>query len=550
MRVGVRIFLVAAVLAGSLLASASASAITSAELNKVPLRDDLQRSEAPSSFCASGAKWSLPTILGESAASCGGAYNSGGRLGYGSPSGWAAAYWNTQEFKDNGSGIAVEATLTGPMPSGQAVGLWLMPNPTTVKSGYELYITGGGTGTAYLYKWTNGTPELLRSAAAITNNISYALVEKNGQVSAWGKTTGSWANPSPFLVADSTYNSGYAVLQVNGTGPSLDNFSAGALPPSMPTPASSSPASPNSSTTPSILGTAEPETTVRLYTNSSCSGEPAASGSAANFKTPGIGVSVAEESTTTFYASASNADGVSSPCSSSSVTYKSTGLIAEGGFEEGTLNHWNYSGSNDAAAPSVTNADARAGSYSADFKLTGTQERSELTFGGNGSTSSEGTFNFFEGDDRYYAFAFKIREMSYGKPGGHNLFMQFKSEGEGSPYFGLQLWDTGGNKGLYTGGEAQGGEHFLTTVSEKQWHDVVIHFVASAKGAGSYELYLDGTKIDSKTKVSMIVPGKEKAFIKNGIYRNPKTVSGTSEILIDNAKLGKTLASVGGLGGP
>jgi hypothetical protein len=408
-------------------------------------------------------------------------------------------------------------------------------------------------GTQYLFKWTNGSPAIVNSGPAlIVPEINYALVEKNGEVSAWAwegnsiVTTLTYTDPTPF-------KAGYAGLQVHGSAPSLDNFSAGPLPPPRPSVSSSSPTSPNPSPTPSIIGSAEAGTTVNVFTNSSCSGKASGSGSAATFASTGISVSVAEESTTTFYASVTNGEGVTSSCSSSSVTFKSTALIAEGGFEEGTLKGWNYSGPKEPQeniAPTVTTADARAGTHSADFKLTEGQERSELTFGGNGTASSEGAFNFFEGDDRYYAFSFKILSMVYGKPGGHNLFMQFKSEGEGSPNFGLQLWNSGGNKGLYTGGPAQGGEHFLTTVSENQWHDVVIHFVASAKGTGSYELYLDGTKIDSATNVSMIVTGKSHAFIKNGLYRNPKTVTGTSEILIDNAKLGKTLASVGGLGHP
>lgn len=646
----------AAVLAISLVATSTATAITGEELNKVPLRDDLQRSDPPPTFSASGmgaGKWSTPVWD----STRGGTYNSGGRLGYGSvASTWSGAYWNAQEFNDNGSGVAVEATLSAGIPAGHAIGLWLnMPNPGWTMSGYELYVYGTSSsfGTAYLFKWTNGSVETLASEFAITSSgTTYGLVEKGGQVSGWGKFSegGSWINPPPFLVADKTpYKSGYGGMEVYSTGPSFDNFHAGSLPPAVPTVSSSSPASPSESTTPRIIGTAEAETTVRLYTNSSCSGEALATGGAAEFASPGLKVSVAKESTTTFYAQATNIDGLVSACSTasvkyvqhippaaptlsssnpvppannnsprivgaaaaettvklysnstctgavaatgtaaafaspglavsvsdnstttyyatatdavgnvsacstSSVTYKedSTNLIAEAGFEEGTLNGWSLCCT--LATPTVTSADARSGTYSADVKLTGSEYRSELVFGGDGSAkSSEITFK--EGDDRYYAFSFKIISMIYGKPGGHNIIMQFKSDGEGSPEFALQLWNVGGEKGLWTGGPAQevkgGGERFLAPVSEGQWHDIVIRFVASEAGKGSYETFLDGIKVDSASGINMIVPGTKSAYIKNGLYRNNETVTGTSELLIDNARLGKTLASVGGLGHP
>jgi hypothetical protein len=60
---------------------------------------------------------------------------------------------------------------------------------------------------------------------------------------------------------------------------------------------------------------------VRLYTNSSCSGSPVATDTAANFASPGITVSVADNSTTTFHVTAANAEGNTSACSTGSITY-------------------------------------------------------------------------------------------------------------------------------------------------------------------------------------------------------------------------------------
>jgi hypothetical protein len=224
--------------------------------------------------------------------------------------------------------------------------------------------------------------------------------------------------------------------------------------------------------------------------------------------------------------------------------------LVDAGFEN-SLRNWNTAGLGEAT-PTIIGSDWRTGTHSADFKLTGSQDRSELILGGEGTTDSDSTWRFKEGEEYWYGFAFKILSMTYGKAGAHNLIMQFKSdeeEGSGdSPNFGLQLWDYEGDKGLWTNGAGAMGEktRFLSEVNEKQWHDIAIHFIASSTGQGSYELYLDGMKIDSKENVSMIVPGREFAYIKNGLYRNGGTNPGTSEILLDNAKLGTTLASVSG----
>ena len=84
----------------------------------------------------------------------------------------------------------------------------------------------------------------------------------------------------------------------------------------------------------------------------------------------------------------------------------------------------------------------------------------------------------------------------------------------------------------------------LSPVSERAWHDVAIHFKASSHGAGFYEVYLDGKLVDSRTGVSMIVPGHSFAYIKTGLYRNGETAPGTSELLVDAGRLGDTATSV------
>ena len=87
-----------------------------------------------------------------------------------------------------------------------------------------------------------------------------------------------------------------------------------------PTFTSTSPASPGASVNPLLQGSADPESTVKLYADSGCSGSPVASDSASGFESPGIATTVEKASTTTFYATAT-IGGLTSACSTSSITY-------------------------------------------------------------------------------------------------------------------------------------------------------------------------------------------------------------------------------------
>jgi thermitase len=91
--------------------------------------------------------------------------------------------------------------------------------------------------------------------------------------------------------------------------------------PAVPSVASTAPTSGSNNNTPRVIGSAEASSTVRLYSDTSCSSAVVASGSAATFASPGISVSVADNSTTTFRATATDGAGNVSPCSSTSVTY-------------------------------------------------------------------------------------------------------------------------------------------------------------------------------------------------------------------------------------
>lgn len=221
--------------------------------------------------------------------------------------------------------------------------------------------------------------------------------------------------------------------------------------------------------------------------------------------------------------------------------------IVDADFEDGLID-WNIAGVGEVV-PSVVAGDTRGGDYAGRVVLNGNQNRSELGLGGDG-TREPGELEFFEGDEYWYGFSFNIKKMVYGGPGAHNLIMQFHQQGEGSPNFGLQLWDyegddgVSGGKGLWSHAGAMGGDRFLSPVSEGDWHDIAIHFKASNRDHGFYEVYLDGSLIDERSEISMIMPGFDSAYIKSGLYRNGETAPGTSELLLDEGKLGTTAASV------
>jgi len=91
--------------------------------------------------------------------------------------------------------------------------------------------------------------------------------------------------------------------------------------PDAPVDLSTTPASPANDNAPRITGTAEPGSTVEVFTTDDCSGTPVATGTAADFATPGLTATVPDNSTTTFYATATDAEGTSE-CSTSNVTYR------------------------------------------------------------------------------------------------------------------------------------------------------------------------------------------------------------------------------------
>jgi alpha-tubulin suppressor-like RCC1 family protein len=91
--------------------------------------------------------------------------------------------------------------------------------------------------------------------------------------------------------------------------------------PGLPTGLASTPGSPAQSSSPSITGSAEANSTVRLFTNPTCSTGVAGTATASGTGAFSIPVSVGAGSTTTFYATATDAANNTSLCSTAFVTY-------------------------------------------------------------------------------------------------------------------------------------------------------------------------------------------------------------------------------------
>ncbi len=115
------------------------------------------------------------------------------------------------------------------------------------------------------------------------------------------------------------------------------------LGPATPVLSGTSPAGKGETTTPKVLGHADAGSSIKIYTTSECSGE-AVAGSVAELEGAGIAVTVEPESTTSFWATATDESGDTSGCSKNAVTYKQEtppppveeGGGGEGGSEEGS----------------------------------------------------------------------------------------------------------------------------------------------------------------------------------------------------------------------
>jgi hypothetical protein len=185
-------------------------------------------------------------------------------------------------------------------------------------------LTGGDTDTRTDVYQRFAAATTLISTGPLNGNgpfdVSPHGISQNGSI-AFFVTEERLTSEDDFAAEDDVYSRSTVgtLLVSTGNDPGL------VLGPAPPVLEGTTPQSPNESIEPSIFGQADLGTDVKIYTTPDCSGEQAsgpggpAGGSATQLATPGIAVSVAVGSTTSFYATA-EAEGIVSACSNA-VTY-------------------------------------------------------------------------------------------------------------------------------------------------------------------------------------------------------------------------------------
>jgi hypothetical protein len=164
----------------------------------------------------------------------------------------------------------------------------------------------------------DNNPKLKGSSEAGSTVALYTADDCSGQAAATGNAAGLAAGLAVSVSDDSTTTL-YATA-TDGAG-NASGCSSGlayvedSMPPPPPTLSSTSPASPANDNNPKLKGSSEAGSTVALYTADDCSGQAAATGNAAGLAA-GLAVSVPDDSTTTFYATATDGAGNASGCSS------------------------------------------------------------------------------------------------------------------------------------------------------------------------------------------------------------------------------------------
>ncbi|MFZ5468206.1 MAG: Ig-like domain-containing protein, partial [Myxococcota bacterium] len=174
----------------------------------------------------------------------------------------------------------------------------------------------------------DNNPSVTGTAEAGSTIRLYASADCAGEVSGTGVVTPSGAFAVAVTVGDDTTTSFSATAtdaagNVSGCSASV-TYVEDSTPPVVPALAGSVPMPPANDNNPSIFGTAEPGSTIRLYTD--CAGAEAVSGSVDPDGSFSIVVSVGDNTTTTFFARAEDAAGNRSECSQGFVYVENSQL--------------------------------------------------------------------------------------------------------------------------------------------------------------------------------------------------------------------------------
>jgi hypothetical protein len=178
------------------------------------------------------------------------------------------------------------------------------------------------TGTDPASPANNNNPKVKGTAADGSTVNLYTTSDCSGAPLATGSAA-TFADPGIEVdVADNTTTRIYANDGSGCSGQAMFvEYVEDSTAPAAPTVSATDPASPANNNKPKVTGTAEAGSTVKLYTAADCSGTELASGPAADFNGPGIEIDVPDNSSTKVYATATDATGNASACSTSFVEY-------------------------------------------------------------------------------------------------------------------------------------------------------------------------------------------------------------------------------------
>jgi hypothetical protein len=169
----------------------------------------------------------------------------------------------------------------------------------------------------------DNNPKVQGSAEPGSTVRIYKSSNCSGPVAAEGSAAAFESPGLAVTVADdqTTQLSATATDAAENTSPCSPPFAytEDSTAPAAPTITATDPASPANNNNPKVKGSAEAGSTVRIYESSICSGPVAAEGSAAEFESPGLTVTVTDDQTTQLTATATDPVGNASPCSAPST---------------------------------------------------------------------------------------------------------------------------------------------------------------------------------------------------------------------------------------
>ena len=181
------------------------------------------------------------------------------------------------------------------------------------------------TGTASLTYWYRNSEVASPFTATLQVRVDGTTVKTHTETStAQGSYSQQTVNLSAYANgASHTISFVYANVAFGRNRMLVDDVSLNHTQPvtATPTVTATVPASPASSTTPLVKGTAEAGSTVTLYSDSTCTSTALGTGTAAAFAGAGITATVPANATTTIRAKATKSGQAASACSSTSVSY-------------------------------------------------------------------------------------------------------------------------------------------------------------------------------------------------------------------------------------